>query len=449
MQLFNKVNVGKIADKFMPALLRPYWDSRSTSSVGYRLAHGWFWSIMGAGIPAAINMITTIVVARFLGKGHFGELGIIGSTAGMFSMVATFGLAMALIKHVAEFKKNDPAKAGRIIALFSMLAIGTAILMSGCMFVTAPWLARRILAAPYLTGLLRISIGIIFLSFINSVQMGTLVGFEAFRAIAWINSANAIVSVPLVAGGAYFFGLPGAICGMVVSLAMNCIISNIELRNEAQHVGIPIDFSGCGKELYILLEFSLPAVLAGIIAIPASWVCSAMLVNQTNGYAEMGIFSAASAWQKAILFLPQCLNTIALPMLVDFQSTEQSRQYRKAFWYNIMIIGVSALAAAVIVALASPYIMKVYGTGFSSGRYVLMIISFNAVFVAINNFIGGTLIAKGKMWFAVTVNLLWAVLMITTAYFMIPIYGALGLSLAMLISFFIQSLCMMLYIAKS
>lgn len=441
----EKLDLGKIADRYMPAPLRYYWDNRGTSPVGYRIAHGAFWSMIGTGFPQAINMITLIIIARFLGKEHFGELGMITSTASVFSMFAVFGLAMASTKHVAAFKNSDPAKAGRIIALFSLLAAVASFLMAGVLFVAAPWLASRTLAAPHLTDLLRISAGLIFFSAFNSVQMGTLTGFEAFRAIALINSIFALISLPLIAGGLYFSGLPGAVWGMVISMSIFCALSSIELRNEARQARVPIALAGCGRELYILLEFSLPAVLASFVYTSANWICAAMLVNQPNGYAEMGIFNAANSWQKFILFLPQCLNTIALPMLSDYQGTRQSRQYRKAFWYNIILIGMSALSVAVVVALASPYIMKAYGAGFSSGSCVLMLISFITALIAIDTFIGITLITKGRVWFGFFSNSLWASILITSAYFVLPLYGASGLCFSLLIAYILQTAWLILY----
>ena len=444
----NKLNVGGIIDKFIPFFLRPYWESIITSPIGYRIVRGAFWSIIGTGTPQALNLISSIVVARLLGTLYLGQWGMIINTSGMFSVFSGFALSVAAIKYVAEYRVTNPAKAGRIIALLSLWALGTAALMAVILIAVAPWLARNTLAAPHLANLLAISAGIVFFGALNGIQTGALVGFEAFRTIAWINTRYALVLFILLTGGVYFFGLPGAVWGMVVAGAFNCIISNVELRKEARHAGVPISFTGCGKELNILLEFSLPAALGGILVTPANWACAAMLVNQPNGYAELGIYGAASSWQKVILFLPGCLTAIALPMLSDYQGTKQSRQYRKTFWYNIMLIGISALAVALVVALASPFIMKIYGPGFSSGRYVLMIISITGVIVAVNSFIGVNLISKGKMWFGFASNLVLSVLLVIIAYFMIPAYGAMGLSLAILISYFIQTLFNIFYGTK-
>ena len=444
----KKINVGKIADRFIPAFLRPYWDKRSDSPIGYRIAQGGFWSMMGTGVPQALNLISSIIIARLLGKVHLGEYGMILSTTGMFGIFTGVALAITSTKFVAEFRKNDPAKAGRTIAFLSLLALGIAVLMAGFLIIAAPWLAQRTLGAPHLANLLRISAGIIFFGAINGVQMGSIAGFEAFRTIAWINTLNGGMSFILLAGGAYFFGLPGVVLALVVAGAFMCIISSIELRSVAHSAGVQIDFTKCFNDLSILLNFSLPALLTGIISIPANWACAAMLVNMQNGYAELGIYGAANPWQKVIMFLPGCLNYIALPMLSDFHGAKQSRQYRKAFWYNMILIVISALAVAVIVALASSFIMRIYGPEFSSGRNVLIIISFTAVINAIDTFIGVNVLAKGRMWFGVASQSLWGALLLTIAYFLIPIYGAVGLCIAMLVAYLLQTIWQMLYISK-
>jgi len=46
-----------------------------------------------------------------------GELGIIQNTIGMFGTLAGFGMGLTANKHVAEFKRTDPAPAERILGL--------------------------------------------------------------------------------------------------------------------------------------------------------------------------------------------------------------------------------------------------------------------------------------------------------------------------------------------
>ena len=138
-----------------PRFLKPYWDRVEASPLGYRLAKGAFWSLAGALMSRALGLVSSILVARMLGKVGFGELGVIQSSVGMFGTFAGFGLGLTATKHVAEFRAKDPVRAGRIIALSSLVSWGTGGAMAVLLFVLAPWLAAHTLAAPHLGGLLR------------------------------------------------------------------------------------------------------------------------------------------------------------------------------------------------------------------------------------------------------------------------------------------------------
>jgi len=444
----KKINFGKIAGRFMPAPLRYYWDNRATSPVGYRLAHGAFWSMIGTGIPQAITMITSILVARMLGKELLGQYGMVINTIGLFNMFAFFGIGMTSIKHVAEFRKSDPDKAGRIIALLYLVAIVTSVFMIAALYAFSPWLAEKTLAAPHLSSLLRLGVVIILLSSFNSVQLGTLSGLEAFRPIARINILNGIFAMPISLGAIYFFSLPGAVSGFLVISAVNCILSNIEVRKATREAGVTVNFRGCTREAQVLLGYSMPVVLAGIMFTPASWACSALLVNNPGGYAEMGIFSVASSWQKVIFFIPQCLNAIALPMLSDFHGAKQRRQYLKTFMYNIALIGSSSLGIAVVIVLASTLIMSIYGAEFMMGSSVLTVLSFSAVIIVIDTFVGVSILSIGRTWFLAGTATVWAAISIISSYLLIPILGAIGLSLALASAYLFRLLCNGLYIAK-
>ena len=162
--------------RYLPPFLSRLWDRIKASSFGYRLAHGTFWSMMGAGVSQSLMLLTSIISARILGKQQFGEFGIINTTIGMFGVFAGFALGMTATKYVAEFRRKDPVKAGRIVALSSLVAMGTGAAVALVLLVIAPWLASETLAAPQLTGLLRISAGFLFFGALSGAQTGAQTG---------------------------------------------------------------------------------------------------------------------------------------------------------------------------------------------------------------------------------------------------------------------------------
>lgn len=427
--------IERAADRYMPYYLIPFWQRLKGSTIGYRLAHGAFWSTLGAGLFQFLMLLTSIVTARLLGRVQFGEYGVISSTVGMFSVFAGFGLGTTATKYVAEFRKTNPIRAGRIIALSSLVAVTAGFIGGGGLFFFAPWLAIKVLAAPHLADYLRLASGIIFLSALNGSQVGALAGFEAFKIIARINLVSGITAFPLIVGCVYAYGLSGAVAGQAITMAITCVLNAVALRRQSLREGIPTGYVGCTKESRILFSFSLPAVLSGIMVAPINWACTAILVNQSNGYSEMGVFNAASSWQKAILFLPSCIGAIALPMLSSFHGEDNKRQYRKALWYNLLVNAFVALVAALIVSIFSVTIMTSYGPGFASGYPVLILLSCSAFLVSIGSVVGNVIASTGKMWFGFKFNLFWAVIYIATALFFVPKIGAVGLALSLLIAY--------------
>ena len=250
-----------------PRILRTYLYRIEASEVGYRLVRGAFWSFVGAAISRGMMLMATIVVARLLGREIFGELGIIQSTIGMFAVFAGFGMGLTSTKHIAEFRKTDPERAGRVMMLTGVVALVVSTLMALVLAVLSPWLALRTLDAPHLAETLRIASLILLITAVNGAQTGVLAGFEAFKTIARVNFFVGICSFPLMVGGALLGGLNGAVWGIVACQAVNWGLNHWAIRCEARRADVPFSFSGCAGEMRVLWSFSLPMVLAGALGL--------------------------------------------------------------------------------------------------------------------------------------------------------------------------------------
>ena len=108
-----------------------------------RLAFGAVWCLIGTALSQGSIILASVISARLLDTVGFGELGIINSTIGMFGVFAGFGLGMTATKYVAELRATDPARAGRIIALSSVVAFATGSAMTLALAIFAPVIAAR------------------------------------------------------------------------------------------------------------------------------------------------------------------------------------------------------------------------------------------------------------------------------------------------------------------
>ena len=190
----------------------------------------------------------------------------------------------------------------------------------------------------------------------------------------------------------------------------------------------------------IFLKFSLPAVLQGLVVIPVLWWVKTFLIDNA-GYGEMATFDVAEQWYYVVLFVPNSLGTILLPLLTNTNYNGSKEQYNKLLKVNMLInVGVTFIIA-VSVALFSPLIYKFYGKEFTDYQ-PLIILMITVVICAVNNVLGQVITSKGKMWIGFGVNALWAIWLITFSVIFVGKYnmGALGLAYALLVSYTLHSI---------
>jgi O-antigen/teichoic acid export membrane protein len=414
--------------------------------MGYRLARGTFWSMAGAIISKGLGIVSSVIVARTLGRVEFGELAILSSTVAMFQLFAGFGLGLTATKHVAEHRQHDPQRAGQIIAMAWIVTAVTGALCSVLLYALAPWLAANVLAAPHLSGLLRITALALLISAVNAAQGGTLSGFEAFKSIAVLNLVAGILNVPLMVAGVLLAGLEGAAWAIVASCAVNWVLSHLAIRRQARQYHIPLRFTGCSREFPLLWRFSLPTVLGGMMVTPVSWACYAMLVNQPNGYSEMGIYNAANQWRTAVLFVPGAIGTVVLPILSSLTGAKDRSRYLRVLRVSILVNGLVALAVSVPIGILSVPIMSIYGEGFGNGWLTLILLLISGVLISVNNVVGHALVSTGHLWVGLLFNLMWAAVLLLTTYWWVQEWLATGLALAAAVAYVAHSVWQGIYV---
>jgi O-antigen/teichoic acid export membrane protein len=429
-----------------PGVLKPIWARLEASPLGYRLARGAFWSLVSGLIGRALGLLASIFVARILGKETFGELGTVQSTVAMFAVFAGFGTAATATKYVAEFRQSDPERARRIIALSTAVAWITSGVAALILFIVSPWLATKTLAAPHLSGTIQVGTLLLFLGGLNGAQFGVLAGFESFKKIAVINFVGGLISFPALLAGAYWNGLTGTVWALVITMLVTYALTRFVLRQEVGWASIPWRGHQWTSEWPVLWKFSLPSILASFMIGPVTWACNAILVNQPDGYLEMGLFSAANQWRMAIIMLPAMVGGVGFPVLSNLLAQSDFAGFRKVFYTNLGVsFGVAAVIALSVVGCA-PFIMRSYGRAFAGGEAILIVLSAVAVVGATLDVVGQTIASEGRMWFGFLLNAIWAVVLLGASLLLIPGRGALGMALANLIAYGVHLLTVSIYL---
>ena len=436
----------------MSSLSRAVSRLRATlpaDSLRARFATGAFWALAGTAISQALLLASSVVVARFLGKEGFGELGVVRITVGMFGAFAGLRLGLTASKHVAEFRKSDPAKAGRIVALSLLVGAASAALGAVLLAVASPYLAAHTIRAPHLAPVLTMACGLLFFNTLTGVQHGVLAGFEAFKAIARANLIRGVLGFPLMIAGVYLWGLPGVVGGMVASVAAGCVVSHLALLREMRKAGVRLTCRNTRQEMPILWRFSLPAFLSGAMVGPVMWLAGAMLVRQPNGYAEMGMFDAAHRWGRMLLIVPGLLGTVVVPILSERLSATDGAQARKTLLMSMLTNAVLVVPAAVVLAVFSPWVMALFGAEFTAGWPVLVVVLAAVILMALQTSAGQVIAATGRMWTGAAMNFGWAVALLGMCRFLLDRgWGAQGMAVAHLFGYGVHSIWVFVFVHR-
>jgi FkbM family methyltransferase len=410
-------------------------------SLRARLVVGVFWSMAGTVITQVLQLAAIIFVARWLGKAKYGEIGIVQSTVGMLGVFVGLGLGLTAVKYVSELRNRDPARASRIASLTIIMALISGTLISAALIPASPWLASHTLGLPAVSRPLAIGAGLLFFGEVNGVQGGILSGLEAFNALARVSLWAGLCSVPITISATWLGGVNGAVVGLVVSAALNCVLTHLALRHEASQAGINFSHLGTWEERSVLWNFSLPAFLAGAAVTPATWACDALLVNQPRGYAQMGLFSAADQWRTAILFLPGIVSRVVLPILSSHsnESAEDDSHFSSTLEAGYAVGVLVAFPLVTALSFGGSLLAKAYGPDFAGMRYPLAGLLYAGGVLAIGSPVGSAVQAKGAMWLAALNNLTWSTALVVSFHFLIG-RGATGLAMAYSLSYLLLSL---------
>jgi O-antigen/teichoic acid export membrane protein len=406
------------------------------SDLRRRIARSTTWVLAGSIVSQGAALAASVVVARLLDIGTFGQFGMVVNTIGMLGVFAGMGLGITATKHIAEFRVSNPQRAGTILLLANLSVIVSSSVIAAVLFFSAPWTSSVIMNAPGLELQLQFASILIVLNALNAVQIAALGGFEAFDVVAKLNFVRGVLSLPLAIILTPVFGINGAILSVIISSAIICVLSQVALQRQMRKAGVRGNWANIRQEAPILWRFAFPALIAGIVVWPVMWWGNVLLVKFPGGYAELSTFNAANQWRTALLFLPNVVGQAMLPIFASIVGTSETHKSHRLMLVSSAASGIIAGVAAIVLILFNQKIMGLYGPIYSNHGDVLVVISLTVVLIAVQNPIGQAIIANGKIWTLSLLNLAWATLFIIVAYLLISKgFGALGLSYAYAISY--------------
>jgi O-antigen/teichoic acid export membrane protein len=398
-----------------------------------RLALGSFWTVAGTGIHMAAGMVAGIFAARILGAIRFGELGIARTAMTTFTLLAGSNLGFATARAVSALRAVDAERAGRVIGLlFNVCAVVSAVVTVACVLLSGT-IARE-LGAPDLTAPLAASALFVVFASMTAVQIGTLIGFEAFSAAGRQIALEGLLIGASMIAGAHFGGVLGAMIGTVAAGAVSFVVKGRVIARVCREHRVTIRHRGVASELPIIRSLVIPSVILGISAQPFALLGRALLARSPNGMAEVAVFAAAYPWGAAALMLPSQIARPAMPILSNLLAAGEKAGFRRLLRDTLLASAGAAALVAVPAMVLSPWIMRAYGVGFGRGAIVLVLIAISSLAGSVSAALRAALVATGNVWSQAAQSVAWGVTLVGV-FLLLRSRGAVALGAAYIAAF--------------
>ena len=401
------------------------------------LARSVAWSVIGSGFSQGGSFLSSVILARVLGREFFGEFALIQNTVAAVASMASLGLGLAATKYVSEYRANQPEKIGKLLGFSSVLVLLAALCFSIALGVFAPKLAVESNHSGITTGL-RLSTPYVFFVTLTGYQLGVLAGFEAFRIIAQVGIICGLASPILSWWGAARFGIQGAVVSQCAAAFLLWFVYEIAVRWKCRTCGIKMEFRGVWGERSILTRVSIPAAACGTVCSLAIWGSNTLLVK-ASGYRELALFTAIGNLRSAVMFLPGLIFRVAAPRLNYLFAAGDLPAYRRTFWGAAGVNTAMAVVGAFLAFLLGHQFLRLFGREFVGSNWLLRLFLISVVVeIAVNN-LSQTVFASTRYWWNLAVMCLWTAALLSTSAVATPRFGAAGLAVANLAAWLVAA----------
>ncbi len=400
-------------------------------SLQQRFVRGVSWNVLSTTLGQGSAFAASLIIASRLGPQLFGELSQLQHTALTLSALAQVATGATATRYVARYRISDPARVGRILGFCALFTLMTGLTAALLLLLLSDWLSAKTLNAPQLSGGLKVMAAYVLVSAMSGYQTGALAGLEGYRRMARVGTLHAIVHIALAFIGVWIYGLPGALWALVASLILKWWLYHRAIRMEAKRFAISISYVLQNDERSVLLHFSLPAALPGLTSMPALWLANTFLLQQPGGFSQLGLFAAALNLKTLVTLVPSIVSSVGGVLVQSHSGETDGTRFRTTYWANVFASAVAVGLAGVTVYLLTDLLLPLFGAGFTPARPVVEILILAAIVETLMVSLYQLVYSLERMWWSLlVVTLPRDLVIVTSAFLLIPHMQVAGLAWA-------------------
>ncbi len=395
------------------------------------------WLFADKILQMGMGLLVGVWVARYLGPDRFGLLNYAIAFASLFSPLATLGLDGIVVRDLARDPASKEETLGTAFTLKLTGGILTVLLAVGTIYVSNS----------------KDPLTIILVAIISA---GTI--FQAFDTIVLWFRSQLQAKYTVIAKRTVYIGISLVkIALILIHAPLIAFAAVMSAETAFSALGLVIAYQKRGHKLQVwranfirakqLLADSWPLLLSGLTAYLYSKIDQVMLGALLENKSELAFYSVAVRLSEVFDFIPMMLNTSVLPKLTEIKQKSQ-KDYLEKFqiYFDIMLL--LWLAITIPISLGSSWIVNsMYGESYARSGEILTIY----VWAQVGSYLGiarsAFLLIEGKQRWSLFFSVTGAAMNIIINLFLIPRYGAVGATIATLITYYTVTLLINFFVS--
>lgn len=314
---------------------------------------------------------SSVVIARLLGPEANGAIAFAVWLATTGGLVAELGTGVSLLRLLPQLRVlgySEEARRGFGSWLARAVTLTTLMMaIAYGLFIWAAEDAHWLASAPQITAIT----GVLFIvQSIGSFSKNFLIGEQRLGTFFRISVVSAIMQLSVVAVGAYFFGITGAILGYLAG-QLGLFGHTLKLlSNRPQNCGI--DLRGLiNSSSIIIAEFIVTAIFLNRPEI--------LFLQQLSDVETVGYYAIAISLANLALQLPIQLSGSLMPYMASHRTASGGELPAGIFATVVRNFSFLAMPMSFgLAAVAQPLVVGIYGKAFATSGVIVAILSLGA-----------------------------------------------------------------------
>lgn len=393
------------------------------------VTHGASIFFLGRLLSHALKFILSFLLTRGLGVSLYG-IYTYGTTILSFAIIlARMGGGKAVLRFVPAYEDQSSYR-NRLVGLAYLTALAGSTIIGIAIFILAPTISSVTLDTPLLVDVLRILALILPFNTVIKLTNAVFRGTEQLKYQVLISDIlHPIIQVGVV-GIALFLGysLLGIVSALALTAVLICIIAMTLLYNQTTiHPSICIHREQ--SELFEFYNFSIPLTLKDMGSLLYNRVDILMigifLVESSVGVYRISVL-IASLVVLPLAALNQLFPPVASRLYSNTKTAELESVYETVTRWSLTV----AIPPALITSLYSSEVLKIFGSEFTTGSFVLVLFVLGQLTDSAVGPSGYLLMMTGNQYLSLVNQWLFGLLNISLNYLFITKFGLIGAALA-------------------